>query len=258
MKPTTKAARWEIVFAVALGTALVCFMSGCSTTASTGRTWYNPTTWFSGSELRKIERTEVKLSDAKAVLLESAQKTAHETQIALAVAPPSRAVEVARESNDTTVASLDQLAGPLTVEQSFKLRLQVAGLLSEVLTERAKAESERQSRREVTMEASTTISELNAKVVKQAVDLKAGFERENATANKYRNLVFAFYAILGVAALLTAGLIYIKYALGGIPMAIGRGLSTLRAENPKAGKLATTIFDGILNRNEQKIISKNS
>lgn|GEM_PF-6935621 len=252
MSDSGKATLWGTLIVSA-----VVALSGCSTPRA-GRTWYSPATWFSGTEAVVVARTETKLDAANAVLLGSAQRTAHETQIALAVAPASRPVAIARESNDTTVASLDQLAGPLTVAQVALLRAQVSGLLSDVQAERARAEGERQSRRSETMEASTTISELKADLTAAQAKLKVGFERENAVANSYRNLLFGFWALVVFAVLVSAGLIYVKFALGGIPMAMGRGLASLRARNPEAGELATSIFDGLLNRNEQHRISKSS
>lgn len=192
MSDSGKATLWGTLIVSA-----VVALSGCSTPRA-GRTWYSPATWFSGTEAVVVARTETKLGAANAVLLGSAQRTAHETQIALAVAPTSRPVAIARESNDTTVASLDQLAGPLTVAQVALLRAQVSGLLSEVQAERARAEGERQSRRSETMEASTTISELKADLTAAQAKLKVGFERENAVANSYRNLKFWIYGAIAI------------------------------------------------------------
>lgn len=179
---------------IAITTALL--FTGCASTS--GVKWYNPWTLFSGSEGRAVAKTEAKVEATSAKLLREAQGTAHETQIALAAAPESRPVEVARESNDATVAALDQVAGPLTVAEAAQLRQQVAGLLSEVAKERANAEQERQGRRETMASASTAIDELRAKLAAAQADLKVGFERENAVANQYRNVKFWVYGAIGL------------------------------------------------------------
>ena len=51
-----KATLWEIAVAIALGVVLLLFLSGCASTS--GARWYNPGTWFSGSEGRAVVRTE--------------------------------------------------------------------------------------------------------------------------------------------------------------------------------------------------------
>ncbi len=233
--------------------ALSLVLTGCASTS--GARWYNPGTWFSGSEGRAVVRTEGKVEAASNEVLKAAQKTAHETQLALVAAPESRPVEVARESNDATVSALDQIAGPLTVAEVAGLRAQVAGLLSEVATQRAEAEQARQERRETLAEASTAIDELRAKLAAQQQQLKAGFERENAVANAYRNVKFALFGTAALALIAFVGLTYLRLAYGGIPQAIGRGLGELRLRDPKAGEIATQLFDSYLNRHEQRAIA---
>lgn len=233
--------------------ALSLVLTGCASTS--GARWYNPGTWFSGSEGRAVVRTEAKVEAASNEVLKAAQKTAHETQLALVAAPESRPVEVARESNDATVSALDQIAGPLTVAEVTALRAQVAGLLSEVATQRAEAERARQERRDTLAEASTAIDELRAKLAAQQQELKAGFERENAVANSYRNVKFALYGTAALCLIAFIGLTYLRLAYGGIPQAIGRGLFELRAKNPEAGAIATQLFDSYLNRAEQRRIA---
>ena len=40
--------------------------------------------------------------------------------------------------------------------------------------------------------------------------------------------------------------------------ALSKGISVLRQKDAAAGELATTIFDGLLNRHEQRRISKHA
>lgn len=233
-------------------------LCGCASTGAGARTWWNPTTWFSGSEGRGTAKAEEKVHQAEGALLKEAQKTAHETQLALASAPASRPVEVARESNDATVGALDQLAGPLTIAESQKLRAAVAGLLSEVATTRAAAEAERKLRREELADASNTIASLRDDLAAAQAKLTEAFERENRLANQYRNARFALFGAAALAAIGFLGMTYLKFAYGGIPQAIGRGLSELRLRNPQAGELATSVFDSYLNRQEQRRIVTNT
>jgi hypothetical protein len=49
-----------------------------------------------------------------------------------------------------------------------------------------------------------------------------------------------------------------RLAYGGIPQAIGKGLTVLRAKNPEAGDLVTSIFDSLSDRAEQRRIQKHA
>jgi hypothetical protein len=231
----------------------IAILGGCATRP--GATWWNPTTWFSGSEGRAVARLEARTDRAEAALLKEAQRTAHETSLALVTAPESRAVDVARDSASATVVALDQLAGPLTAGDVERLRAQVAGLLSEVATTRAAAEAERRLRRDELAEASAAIDRLRLDLRSAQADLQTAFTRENVLANQFRNARLALYATAAATALAIAGIAYLKVAYGGIPQAIGRGLTELRLRNPQAGDAATQIFDAYLNRREQRRIA---
>jgi hypothetical protein len=210
---------------------------------------------MSGSEGRTVARLEAKTDRAEASLLKEAQRTAHETALALTAAPESRPVEIARESSAATVGALDQLAGPLTARDLERLRAQVAGLLSEIATTRAAAEAERQLRRTELADASAAIDGLRSQLKSAQADLAQAFQRENRIANAYRNTRLALMATAGATVLAVAGIAYLKLAYGGIPQAIGRGLTELRLRNPEAGGQATQIFDAYLNRREQRRIA---
>lgn len=232
--------------------------TGCNARRVNGATWYNPATWFSGSEGRKVDALNMRLGQAMEAATKEAQRASHETKFALAAAPVSRAVEVARESNAAAVSALDQVAGPLAYEETAALQLQVERLLSDNAELRAQGENDRAIRRSELASATNEISDLRDRLKTAEGNLQSAFVRENALANKHRNLIFGFWALAVFAVLVTAGFIYVKFALGGIPMALGRGLTALRAANPQAGELATNIFDGLLNRSEQRRIASNT
>ena len=191
-------------------------------------------------------------------MLKAAQVTAHETQHALAEAPGSRAVEVATEANSQTVTLLDQAVGPLSVEETQRLLARVNLLLSENAELRKKGEAARAEHRESVAKSSSQLAELQAKLSTANAKLAQGFERENALANELRNQRLILWAVGAAAVIGYVGILYLRFAYGGIPQALGKGLSTLRAKNPDAGELATTIFDGLLNRHEQSRIARHT
>ena len=120
----------------------VLALSGCATGSNSNVRWWSPGTWFSGAPAVAVDRAEAKEDKARHEVLKSAQRNAHETQVALASAPQSRPVEVATETNSATVALLDQAVGPLSAEDAARLRKTISGLLSENAEIRARAEAE--------------------------------------------------------------------------------------------------------------------
>lgn len=209
---------------------ILCF-SGCASTG-TGRHWWVPTTWFSSSEATKVSKLEDRVDTSRDQLIKAAQKTSHETQEALAAAPASRPVDVAVESNNQTVAVLDQAAGPLTANEVVGLRNRVANLLSENAEVRAKAEKERAKDRETIGDLSDKLAKVQAKLDAAESKLPDALRREAAIANKYRTLMWGAGCLLVLAVILGVGVLYLKIVYGGVPAAIGRGLSAVYAAHP--------------------------
>lgn len=250
-----------IVGSAFVALVLVLLLSGCTTTSGGSAakvTLWNPLTWFSGSAGRESDRAANAEVKAKADAIKAAQKTAHETSQALAAAPDSRPVEVARESAQTTVSLLDQAAGPLTASEVAVIKSQVTNLLSENAKLREEGEKMRLSARENIAELSDKLAKAQARADAATTDLKAAFARENEMANTLRNQRFMLVAVATLAAIGYAASLYLRFAYGSIPQAVGRGLMQLRATDPKAGELATSIFDSLLNRAEQARIAKHS
>jgi hypothetical protein len=235
-------------------------LAGCIAPAgSAGKvTLWNPATWFSGSAGRDAGRADAKQEAAERAVIKAAQKTAHETAVALASAPQSRPVEVARESAGVTVGLLDQAAGPLTAEETARVRDQIGKLLSETASLRAEGERLRAENRETVATLSDKLAKAEAGKEAATRDLQAAFVRENELANSLRNQRFILWAVAILAVLGYAGLWYLRIVYGGMPNAIGRGLAELRARNPGAAEAATAIFDSHLNRSEQQRIARHS
>lgn len=241
-----------------LSLALVLPLSGCAT--GSGAEWYAPATWFSAAPAAKLDRAISTEETARHAVIRSAQKSAHTTAAALAAAlaaaPASRPVAVAADSNASTVALLDQAAGPMQAGELEKLRATVAGLLSDNAELRAKAEAQRAADARNIGEVSAALAKAEAASEAAASKLRIAFERENALANELRRQRALLWISGGVALLLAAGWLYARFALGGIPGAVGAGLARLRAADPKAGEIATGIFDQLLNRHEQERIAR--
>lgn len=240
---------------------LTIFLLTSCTTANHGAghvTFWNPMTWFSGHAGRAAASAETKANVARDAAVAAAQKTAHETAEALAVAPESRPVSVARESAKVTVTLLDQAQGPLTVDEVSRIRKQVTALLSENEALRKQGEELRENSRSQLMRISQQLDDAEKAKAKATGDLQAAFVRENELANTLRNQRFVIIAVGILAALGYAAMLYVRFAYGGIPEAIGRGLSELRAKNQPAGDLATQIFDAYLSRKEQSKIARHT
>lgn len=230
--------------------------SGCTT--GTGAKWYAPATWFSHRPADVADAANAKRSSAQDAAIKAAQRTAHETQIALGEAPESRPVEVARESNDVTVQLLDQAAGPLTAGDSAKLRATVAGLLSENATLRERAERERASSRENIADISKRLADAEASLYSANARLRVAFDRENALANQLRSQRALMWILASIAVIIAAAWFYVKLIYGGLPLAAGKFMRDLRSSHPDAAKLAEPLFDSYLNRHEQELIARHA
>lgn len=226
--------------------------------AGTGKRWYNPTTWFSGSEGAKAAKTEAKLTDAKEQAIDAAKVSVHETQEALAGAPASRQVEVAKASNDNAVALLDQVAGPLTAKELAAIREKIRLLTSELAEERARGELLRKADTERLSALSDRLAELTEQKAKATADLAAAFVRENSLANELRNERWWswFWRItLGLVAVLAlAGFVYVRLTLGGLPTALGKSLTQFRTADPDGAARLTGLLDINTTPAEQSLI----
>jgi len=202
-------------------------LTGCAT--GTGVKLWAPATWFSHAPADKVDKAAARVTLASDAAIIEAQKAAHETQYALLVAGDSRTVKVASESNDATVTLLDQVAGPLKVDDLAKIKAAVTNLISENAEIRAKAEKER-------AESMKTVATVSAQLEAAVRDsqtandaLRAAYDRENKLANQLRSQKALLWIAGGFAVLLSAGYIYLRFFLGGMPTAIGSLLK--RAED---------------------------
>lgn len=235
---------------------VLAFMPSCATTGGSNTHWYNPATWFSGSEGRKVEKIAPKLDDAKDKLRKDAQKTAHETQEALKTAPQdNRSVQVAQEANDHTVTNLDQSEGSLSTSEIDVLKKQVSYLISEVATERAAGEKARANERETMQKDSATFAKYNTAFDAANAELLKGFDRENAMANTLRNYKFGLFGTGVLLLLLFVAYCYLKVVAGGVPQALGNVLTRFRVTNPTEAANLTNLLDGVMSKSQQAAVA---
>ena len=238
---------------------LTCLLLvGCVSAPNSGVKWFNPATWFSGSAGREAAKVEAKIDKASDKAIAEAQKAAHATQDALAIAPQSRPVDVAKASNDAAVALLDQVNGPLTAADISQIRERVRLLASDLASERAKGEAMQADAQKKIDAASRNLAELSEAKKKSDADLAKSFERENALANELRNEKWWswFWRItIGSAVLLVAAAyLYIRLTLGGLPTALSGTLSHLREVDPETADKLTGALDVHLSPAEQSMI----
>jgi hypothetical protein len=250
------AAFWPITFGalMLLGLTLVflALFTGCvSTGGSQNVKVWNPLTWFSGSEARTQARAAARADQSREAVLKAAQRSAHESALALESAPSSRPVEIATESAQTTTGLLDQALGSVPLDELATLRARVAALLSENAAVRAEAEKDRARARADAAQLSRDLAALAAAKAKTDTDLAAAFARENALANKHRNTVFALYGAATLAVIAAAGWVYVRF-FAAVPTGIlGKVLAFADRDAPHKAAAMRDLLDPYLNRAEQ-------
>ena len=232
----------------------VLMLGGCA--SPTGANWYAPATWFSHRPADVVDSAHKKQTDAEDKALRAAQVATHETAEALAVAPDSRPVAVAKRSNATALRLLDQVNGALDVQTAAATSRLVADLLSENAQIRDAAERARAKDEAKVADLSKDLGAAQAAVAKAEGKLREAFERENALANELRSQRALFWIACGLVALVSAGWLYLKLTIGGVPAAAGLFMRDLRQKHPEVAKNAEVLFDQYLSRAEQRIVSK--
>lgn len=243
-----------LVGALLIGVAILS--AGCA--SGDGAKWYAPATWLSHRPADVADRAAKVEATAERAAVKAAQRATHETAYALAVAPASRPVEVATSANEVARGLLDQVAGPMSVDETARLRQLVADLLSENAEVRAAAEKQRATDAANVAEVSQKLARAQSAVDAAAGKLREAFERENALANELRAQRALMWIAGGIAVLCAAGWVYVRFFLGGLPMAAGKVLRDLRAKRPDIAEVVTPMFDGYLNRHEQAAIARHA
>lgn len=213
--------------------------------------WYSPATWGSHAPAAAVDKATRNESVAEQAAIKQAQKSIHETEIALAAAAFSRPVEVARDSNTTAAVLLDQAVGPLQASELAALRRTVSGLLSDNAQTRASAEK---AHAQDLVQVSAVSAQLAAAQLARdnaQSKLRVAFDRENQLANELRSAHALHWILGGCAVLALLGWTYVRFFLGGIPGAFGQVMARLETRNPAAAAEVRDLVDAATNRHEQ-------
>jgi hypothetical protein len=199
-----------------------------------------------------VARTSARADAARETVLQAAQAEAFKTTLALASAPASREVAIATRTAGNASDLLAQANGPLPVADLAALRQLVEDLRSDNAATLAAAQAAQSQAERRHAAAASELSELRARVDDAQGRLAAAFARENALANRWRNLV-AGTALLGlVLALAIAGLVWFRIQTFGLQTAVAR---MIRAGDAAGiGSTVRSLLDPHLNRAEQDAI----
>lgn len=161
-----------------------------------------PSTWrIGGTPLEKNERAKQQQQAAKDDAMGGAQAAVHQASIALASAPDSRAVVVARDFLSEAQAIIDQVHGAPSAATAQHYREVVAGLLSENAAVRAAAEKQRATDSAANTELATKLAAATAKAERaDARALEYARDRESL-ADLAGKLKLGFFALVGLLVL---------------------------------------------------------
>ena len=149
---------WVGVIAAALVLACGAMLSGCA--------WVPSALRIGGTPIERVEKREDKEDAARGKLLKASQEAAHKAADALAVAPDSRPVVVARDFAGEATASLDQALGAPAAGEAGKWQDLVRRLVSEDAAIRATAEKERNADRAEIARLGERLAEASAATVR--------------------------------------------------------------------------------------------
>lgn len=273
--------------------AILCLLllSGCVGDRTGGAIWWNPTTWASRAAPAAADRAAAKVDSARTAesqAADAAVQAAHmefaKTDLALAAAPDSRPVALARRTAANGLGLLDQVR-PLTAAEAAEVRQLVADLLSDNAQTVAAAEAKQRTAEEKVAAIGRDLEEARAKLERREAELtkangqlREAYDRENALANKVRNfwfivgglaLLWVFGNVLSVAARFHPGLAGVSRIVNGVAapafafaearaadglQKVGHALARAKEAMPEAAEKLVTIFDTETDRDHQRAI----
>lgn len=226
---------WVLIWALfALGVCL-CFV-GCQ---GPGGVSADPRTWFSGSELRGVERAQGEVLMHRDEAIRTARAEVAKAAQSIDAAPQDNLpVQLTGRFIDNALPLLDQVAGPMTAVEAAELRQLVSDLLA------GKTEAEARQRR-LESQLQTLSADLDAALKaldRKQQELQEGFRRENAAANRARTAQAYAWAGAGTSMLLMVGLWYFKSFGGGAIKGVASALADLQAKrHPAYGDFVTAL-----------------
>lgn len=270
---------------------LIMLLTGCVGDRTGGAVWWNPTTWASRAAPAAADRAAAKVDTARTAeelaagaAVASAHKEFAKTDLALATAPDSRPVALARRTTANGLGLLDQVR-PLTAAEAAEVRQLVADLLSENAQTVAGAETRQRTAEERLAETGRELTAARAKLEQREAELtkangqlREAYDRENALANKVRNfwfiigglaLLWVLGNLLSVAARFNPALAGVSRIVNGVTapafafaearaadglQKVGQALAKAREAMPEVAEKLTTIFDTQTDADHQRAI----
>lgn len=266
-------------------------LAGCVGGRTGGAVWWNPVTWASRAAPAAADRAgdkrdaaagEARAAETAAVA--GAQREFAKGSEALAAAPDSKPVRLARRFTGNGLALLAQVR-PLTAQESLELRALVADLLSdnEQIAQRAELRQikDEAAAARLSQDLEAAIARLARKdeaLAKANANLREAYDRENALANQVRNfwfvagglaLLWLAGTILGAVAKVYPPLAPVSRAVNGLVAPtlayaearatdglrrVGRAMAVARQKLPQAADQLVQIFDQETDADHQRAI----
>jgi hypothetical protein len=195
--------------------------------------WYNPLSWGSHREAGAVDSAVKKEEKAAQVVDRKEDAAVHAATVEMFKAsvsaqslPKSRPSEITTRFISNGLSLLQQVS-PLTATENMDAISVVQGLLSEEAVKREAAEKKQAEAESNLVRVSNELTASKAALSAAHADLSAkeaalrqAFDRENALANKYRNLTFGFYAAIAIVVILAAIALYLRIGLGSVGAAL--------------------------------------
>ena len=216
--------------------AACVMLGGCSIIPS-GKTWWNPTTWFSGRALttqqaaqKKEDQATLHVETAKAGAVHAAHIEIVKAGLTLTSAASTPDTALAHRFIRGGLGLLDQI-DPLSAVETAPLFALVEDLRSGDAKRVAAAEALQSATESKNILLSEQLRVLEQKLAtaqlatrKKDQDLAAAFIRENELADTLRNQRFIMWAAIGGVIFFCALSLYLRIGLGSV----GKGLSFLQ------------------------------
>ena len=233
-----------------LALCALSLLAGCVGPDSSLRVLH-PGTWFSGREVKRVEKTAAKVELAQAENIRVARSEVAKASQALAAADTTaRPVQLSQRFVDNALPLLDQVAGPMTAKEAAELRELVAGLLAGKVSAEAKQAAAERSVTEISAHLESVQTALDEAEIK----LRDGFRRENQLADQYRAEKALRWILIGVLIISAGGLTYLRIQFA----VLGGGVASALADVArKAGASDfTTALDVNISPSQQRFIRK--
>lgn len=234
---------------------LVVLSAGCASTS--GRKWFNPVTWFTESEARKVEKLETKRDKIEAEQIHSAALESFKTLAALEnpSLEPARKIEVGSRLAQNTFGLLNQVS-PLSFGEMDEARGLVGGLLLDL----AEAKERQQEAEQGYARAGDELAETRGKL-RDATKAAQDEAQENARlANELKTERLVKWAGWAGNGLLLIAVFAYRNNLLGLSTGLASGLAKIQkkygAEDEDVLALKSEIDSAITPSLQNKILNK--